>query len=189
MLPFVLLLLLAVGLTWARLVRPGPNRLEGTPVLISRVPLLARIRMHATPALATFGLAVAFAVLDLVPWWLVAVPVISSAVMIAIPLSYTITSQGIRLGLSSFRRWTEFAAVRRAPGGARLVGVGKARGMHIWLSRSRGDDEFLYFLRQTLKSAYKGTPAVIPFPAQRPAAPPAGPEVTEASVSAYVAKR
>ena len=29
--------------------------------------------------------------------------------------------------------------------------------MHIWLSGSRGDDEFLHFLRQTLKDAYKGT--------------------------------
>ena len=47
--------------------------------------------------------------------------------------------------------------MRRAPGGARLIGVPKSRGMHIWLSGSRGDDEFLQFLRQTLKIAYKGT--------------------------------
>ena len=189
MLPVALLLLLAVALTWARLIRPGPNRLEGTTILIARVPLLARIRMHAAPALASVGLALVLAALGSIPWWLVVVPLVSSVAMIAIPLSYTITNLGIRLGLTSFRRWTEFAAVRRAPGGARLVGVHKARGMHIWLSRSRGDDEFLHFLRQTLKNAYKGTSTMIPFPAHRSTNPqPGTSEVTETSISAYTAK-
>jgi hypothetical protein len=150
-------LILVVALTWAHTFRPGLNTVKGSTLLVARVPLLARIRMHAPGALFSVALAVVFALVGMVSWWLVAVAIGSALLLAAIPVSYTITDQGIRLGLASFRRWTEFAAVRRAPGGARLIGVPKARGMHIWLSGSRGDDEFLLFLRQTLKGAYKGT--------------------------------
>lgn len=150
-------LLLVVASSWVPTFRPGLNRLMGTTLLVTRVPLLARLRMHATAACTSVGIAVVLAVYNKDSWWLAVVATLSAILLVSIPVSYTITDQGIRLGKSSFRRWTEFAAVRRAPGGARLIGVPKARGMHIWLSGSRGDDEFLLFVRQTLKSAYKGT--------------------------------
>jgi hypothetical protein len=163
----VLLLPLVIGLTWIRLVRPGFNRLQGTTTLIVPLPLLARLRMHALPALLALGLGTWFAVNGDLPWWTLAIPVISNVLLMAIPVKYTLTTDGIRLGWTAFRRWTEFAGVRRAPGGARLVGANKTLGMSIWLSGSRGDDEFLHFLRRTVRDAYKGKGDVVPFPVER----------------------
>lgn len=160
----ILFLPLILLLTWARLVRPGFNRLEGDHIAVVSIPLLARIRMHAVPSALAIAVAFMLAVLDLVPWWVLTIPVGSSTVLILLPVAYTLTTRGIRFGWTEFRRWTEFAGVRRAPGGARLIGVQRGRGMHIWLSRSRGDDEFLYFLKQTIRGAYKGDATVIPFP-------------------------
>ncbi|MEJ7900786.1 MAG: hypothetical protein WKF63_03020 [Thermomicrobiales bacterium] len=165
--PLVLLLPLVIGLTWARLIRPGFNTLQGTPNRIVALPLLARTRMHATPALVALGLAIWFAIRGDLSWWIVFVPVVSNALLIAIPVKYTLTDVGIRLGWTSFHRWTEFAGVRRAPGGARLVGVHRKMGLQIWLSGSRGDDEFLQYLRQTVRNAYQGKPGVIAFPQDR----------------------
>ncbi len=167
--PLILLLPLVIGLTWARLIRPGFNTLQGTPIRIVSLPLLARIRMHAILAVAALALAGWLAILGDLPWWALLVPVISNTLLIAIPVKYTLTDLGIRLGWTSFHRWTEFAGVRRAPGGARLVGVQRKMGLQIWLSGSRGDDEFLQFLRQTVKNAYQGKSSVIAFPQDSPA--------------------
>lgn len=165
--PLILLLPLVIGLTWARLIRPGFNALQGTPILVVSLPLLARIRMHAAPAVVALALAAWLALRGDIPWWTLVIPVVSNALLIAIPVKYTLTNVGIRLGWTTFHRWTEFAGVRRAPGGARLVGVQRKKGLHIWLSGSRGDDEFLQFLRQTVRNAYQGKPGVIDFPQGR----------------------
>jgi hypothetical protein len=165
--PFLLLLPLTIGLTWARLVRPGFNALHGTTIMVVSLPLLARIRMHAIPATAALALTLWFVLRGDVPWWVLVVPAVSNTLLIAIPVKYTLTDTGIRLGWTSFHRWTEFAGVRRAPGGARLVGVQRKMGLQIWLSGSRGDDEFLQFLRQTVRNAYQGKSSLIPFPPPR----------------------
>jgi hypothetical protein len=176
-------------LTWARLIRPGFNTVQGTPILIETLPLLARMRMHAIPGLAALALGGWLALIGAMPWWAMAFPVISDILLMALPVKYTLTDVGIRLGWTSFRRWTEFAGVRRAPGGARLVGSQKTRGMQIWLSGSRGDDEFLQFLRQTVRNAYKGQSSIIPFPGDRSGSIPGGdPEQFHSGVSAYSAE-
>lgn len=162
-LPF--LLPIVIVLTWARLIRPGLNSLEGQVLLETRLPLLARVRMHVLPASSALILAVFLVIDQALPVWSLAFPIVSTILLVAVPVKYTLTDQGIRLGYSQFRRWTEFGGVRRAPGGARLLGMQRRAGMQIWLSGSRGDDEFLQFLRQTVKGAYKGTATVIPFPA------------------------
>lgn len=164
----VLLQPLIIGLTWARLFRLG-NRLEGTTLIVVPLPFLARLRMHIAPIALSLVVGCVLASLDLTPWWGLSVPLISGALLLLISVRYTLTDAGIRLGWTGFRRWTEFAAVRRAPGGARLVGAQRSRGFHIWLSASRGDDEFLHFLRETVRNAYKGTRSAA-FPAQRPQA-------------------
>jgi hypothetical protein len=163
----LLLLTIFIAFTWARLVRPGTNRLQGTTLLEVSLPLLARLRMHVLPATFALGIGLYLVFGQDLPVWTLAIPVVSDVLLIAIPVKYTITDQGIRLGLGAFRRWTEFAGVRRAPGGARLQGMQRQPGLHIWLSGSRGDDEFLQFLRQTIKDAYKGKSSVIPFPVNR----------------------
>lgn len=186
----VLLLPFVILLTWVRLVRPGFNTLQGSPILIVPLPLLARLRMHALPSAVAIGLACWLAAEGDLPWMALAFPVASTILLLAIPVKYTLTNLGIRLGWTSFRRWTEFAGVRRAPGGARLMGAHKTIGMQIWLSGSRGDDEFLHFLRKTVRNAYKGKSEVVTFPANRvrPAVP-AEPEHLHDVISAYTSER
>jgi hypothetical protein len=172
--PLAFLLPIIIVLTWLRLVRPGLNRLQGRVMLEMPLPLLARLRMHAVPSALALGIGIFLVVDGALPTWSLAIPVLSDLLLLLIPVKYTLTDQGIRLGLGAFHRWTEFTGVRRAPGGARLLGMQRRPGFHIWLSGSRGDDEFLQYLRQTIKGAYKGTGTVIPFPVDR--IPPVAPE-------------
>jgi hypothetical protein len=158
--PLAILILITLALTWARLYRPVHRSVEGHILRIEPLPLLAKIRMHAIPSVFAVALTTALAALDQVAWWLLGLPVVSSILLLVIPVRYTITDRGIRLGWTEFRRWTEFAGVRRTPFGAQLVGMSGHRRLNIWLSGSRDDDAFLHFLRQSLKNAYKGTPVV-----------------------------
>lgn len=157
---FGLIILIVVALTWARLYRPVHRSVEGHTLRIEPLPLLAKIRMHAVPSAIAFVLATALALFDQIAWWVLGLPVMSTILLLVIPVRYTITDRGIRLGWTEFRRWTEFAGVRRTPFGAQLVGMSGHRRLNIWLSGSRDDDAFLHFLRQSLKSAYKGSPVV-----------------------------
>jgi hypothetical protein len=183
----VVLLPIVIALTWARLIRPGVNHLEGTTLNVVPLPLLARMRMHALPSLFALALGFVLAATGIMSWWLMLLPLVSTILMMVLPVSYTLTDQGIRLGHAAFRRWTEFGGVRRAPGGARLQSVSGTRGMHIWLSRSRGDDEFLQVIRTLIKNAYKGKTGVVVFPGSR-YTPPTINSATDAhmhGISAY----
>ncbi len=155
----VLLLPLGLLLAASRLVRPLRSRLVGTRLLSVRVPLLARLRMHTLPALVNSLLAVILTGEEIAPWWSIPAVLAVMAALMAVPTSYVLTTDGIRLGRAEFRRWTEFAGVARSRGGARLLGAAGARSYRIWLSGSRGDDEFLHLLRRLIKAAYKGAPA------------------------------
>ncbi len=128
------------------------------------IPILARARMHLASGTSALAVAVILAIAGTAPWWILAAPLFSYGLLLLLPIKYTLTDAGIRLGATEFRRWTEFAAVRRAPGGARLIGVQRGRGMHVWLSGSRGDDEFILFLKKTLQDAYKGGRGEVPAP-------------------------
>lgn len=159
-LPLIILAVLLIW-TWARLFRPVHKAVEGNSLRIASLPLLAKIRMHVVPSAAALTLAIIEAVSGAISPWVILVPVVSTVMLLVIPVRYTITDQGIRLGWTRFRRWTEFAGVRRTRFGARMLGVNRTRGMNIWLSGSRDDDEFLHFLRQTQKNAYKGQFGVV----------------------------
>ena len=127
--------------------------------------------MQGFPAALALAIGVALAVLYGQSWLWLAAAAGSTVLLLALPLKYTLTSTGIRMAWTAPRRWTEFASVRRATGGACLVGGHKLRDMRIWLSDSRGDDEFLHFLRQAITDAYKGNATVVPYPVNRPTPP------------------
>jgi hypothetical protein len=78
------------------------------------------------------------------------------ALLLALPMRYTLTSRGIRAGWTPFRRWTEFGGVARRRGGVRLQGVAGARPLTVWLSGGRDDDDFVLLLRQLVRGSYKG---------------------------------
>lgn len=157
----LLLFIFTILYSWVRLVEPGSHFVEGDILHVVPMPLLARMRMHSAFVAAPVIAGAVLAMLDILPWRWVILPVISAVMLIAIPIRYTLTSTGIRRSFGAFRRWTEFGRVNRAPGGARLLPVSGTRGMRIWLSGSRGDDEFLLMLRSLIRDAYKGAHDVV----------------------------
>jgi hypothetical protein len=183
--PLSLLLILILIITWTRLFRPVRRGVQGTMILVMPLPLLAKIRMHSIPSALSLALAIGLAATDNVPWWTLALPILSTVLLLVIPVQYTLTDVGIRLGWTEFRRWTEFTGVRRTRFGARLLGLSGKRGLAIWLSGSRGDDEFIHFLRQTLKNAYKGNASSPAVDADRTLVAAHRPDVPQAQIAAF----
>jgi hypothetical protein len=163
MLSFILLILLLI-VPWLRIARPGGGAIEGPIILTRPLPLLARMRMHLLPAVLVMLGAVMLEVFGGLPWWGPVLALADVVALVACRIDYTLTTLGIRMGWTRFRRWTEFAGVSRAPGGARLQGVAGTRARRIWLSGSRGDDEFLALLRRMIRNAYKGQNVLQEFP-------------------------
>jgi hypothetical protein len=131
--------------------RPSGNRVRQEPLSI-----LGRLRMHGPGALALFLASVAALALGWINPVTVLVVTALLALLLALPVRYTVTSTGIRAGWTPFRRWTEFGGVSRRSGGVRLQGVAGARPQTIWLSGGRDDDEFVLLLRQLVRGSYKG---------------------------------
>jgi hypothetical protein len=162
------ILTILIVLSILRVARPGSANMPGAVIYDARMPLLARMRMHAAVSVTIVLAAVLMTILWDLPWWGLLLGVGAVAGMIALPIRYTLTTVGIRCGWTPFRRWTEFAGVSRAPGGARLQGVAGVKDMRIWLSGSLGDDEFVALLRRMIKGAYKGKNLLVEYP-PRPA--------------------
>jgi uncharacterized protein (DUF58 family) len=138
------------------------RKIEGTVIQILSIPLLARMKRHAVPAVITLIVTAALIATDIAsPWWLI-VWLVSSLGLLTVPQAYTVTTRGIRVGRGNFRRWTEFAGVHRSPAGAMLQTIKPGPGMPIWLAGARGDDEFVHLLRSLIRNSYKGKST--PFP-------------------------
>lgn len=160
------ILTILIIISWARVARPGNVSVAGRLIYNARLPLLARLRMHAVVSAIVLGTATILALVSDLPWWGVLMALLADIGLIALPIRYTLTNMGIRCGWTPFRRWTEFGGVSRAPGGARLQGTAGSRDMRIWLSGSLGDDEFLHLIKRMITSSYKGQNVLIEFPPQ-----------------------
>ncbi len=136
----------------------SPATTEGEPLLSVPIPLLARMKAYALPFVIGLGIFVVLAVFVEATWWSLAILVIAYAAALCVPTSYKLTSAGIRTGRGPFRRWTEFAGVRRSRRGALLVGSQRAPNYPIYLSGSREDDEFVLTLKNLILESYKGKP-------------------------------
>lgn len=147
-------------LAWILMVGWSPNTTEGEVLLKVPVSVLARLKMLWLPiALASFALIIGIA-LGRVSWWIALMYLAVYAVLLCIPISYTLTTVGIRTGSGTFRRWTEFAGVRRSPSGALLQGGPRASSYPIFLSGNREDDEFVLTLKNLVQDSYKGRATV-----------------------------
>jgi hypothetical protein len=155
-LPLLGITLIIIGALLSRVYVPWAARPSGALVRRAPLSLLGRMRMHGVAGLV--GLAVGALAFNfgLVPLAFIVVVPLTFAVLIALPMSYTLTTEGIAVGRTPMRRWTEFGGVTRSKGGVRLQGVAGARGLTIWLSGSRDDDELVLLLRQLVRGAYQG---------------------------------
>ncbi|HEX2280173.1 MAG TPA: hypothetical protein VHG52_00295 [Thermomicrobiales bacterium] len=151
------LILLAVTLAlFSRVWVPWGERASGNLVGRETLSVLGRLRMHG-PSVGLVFLAslVLLAAGSIGPLTLLVVTALL-ALLLALPVRYTMTSRGIRAAWTPFRRWTEFGGVARRRGGVRLQGVAGARPLTVWLSGDRDDDEFVLLLRQLVRGSYKG---------------------------------
>ncbi|HWV22814.1 MAG TPA: hypothetical protein VNZ58_01370, partial [Thermomicrobiales bacterium] len=117
---------LTILISWLRMIGVGSRQMDGTVIGTMPIPLLARIYMHAVPAGIALLAAFVATVTGALPWWILAAAAVSAILLISLPLGYTLTDKGIRRTFGRFRRWTEFAGVERAPGGARLKPLRKS---------------------------------------------------------------
>lgn len=153
---FDILLLLAPIALIVRIYAPWTPQPAGDPLQRRPLPVIARWRLHRGPASALPALGFVGVLTGRVNPLALAIAVVLLAGLVAIPIAYILTDEMIALGRTRPRRWTEFAGVGRRRGGARLQRVPGSRGMNIWLSDSRGDDEFVHFLRKMVRASYKG---------------------------------
>jgi uncharacterized protein (DUF58 family) len=161
----LLVLLIPACIIWSWLNPIGfvSRKIEGTVIQVLSIPLLARMKRHAVPAVITLIVTIALTATNIASALWLAVWLASSLGLLAVPQAYTVTTRGIRVGRGNFRRWTEFAGVHRSPAGAMLQTIRPGPGMPIWLAGSRGDDEFVHLLRSLIRNSYKGKST--PFPA------------------------
>ena len=153
----IALILLAVALgLFSRVWVPWGERPSGNLVGRETLSVLGRLRMHGpTVGLVFVASVVLLALGKIGPLTFLLVTALL-ALLLALPVRYTMTSRGIRAAWTPFRRWTEFGGVARRRGGVRLQGVAGARPLTIWLSGGREDDEFVLLLRQLVRGSYKG---------------------------------
>lgn len=143
-------------LAWMLLAGWSANTTEGEILLRVPVPVLARLKMLWLP-IGMSLLVLAFGVVaGRISWWICMIYLGMNTVVLAIPVSYTLTTVGIRAGKGVFRRWTEFAGVRRSPSGAVLQGAQRASSYPIFLSGNREDDDFVLTLKHLVQDSYKG---------------------------------
>lgn len=159
-----LIIALLIVVAWLVPVGFSNRRIEGTIIHIRTIPLLARIKRHATPHAIAMGVAAVLVVAGLVSAWWILVTLASFLAILAVPQRYVVTTRGIRTGRGNFRRWTEFAGVYRSRAGARLQTIGRGTDVPIWLSGEVGDDEFVHLLRTLVRDSYKGKLMAVPQP-------------------------
>ena len=151
------LILLAVTLAlFLRIWVPWGERASGNLVGRQTLAVLGRLRMHGPSVGLVFTASVVLLALGKIAPLTFLLVTALLALLLALPVRYTMTSRGIRAAWTPFRRWTEFGGVARRRGGVRLQGVAGARPLTVWLSGGRDDDEFVLLLRQLVRGSYKG---------------------------------
>jgi len=152
----VLIFMMVTLALFARVWVPWGDGASGNLVRQEPLSVLGRLRMHGPAAIATWVAAVFCLALGWIgPYTVLSVTGLL-ALLFALPVNYTLTSQGIRAGWTPFRRWTEFGGVARGRGGVRLQGVAGASPLTVWLPGGREDDDFVLLLRQLVRGSYKG---------------------------------
>ena len=141
---------------WATLIAWSPTSTEGELLVTMPITLYARLKMIALPAVLGLGIAMITTLLRSMPIWALGLVLFVHIVALSIPISYTLTSSGIRAGYGQFRRWTEFAGVRRSRTGALLQGAQGKQSYPIFLSGGPDDDEFMLTLKNLVRDSYKG---------------------------------
>ncbi len=145
------LVLGSIVLMLARVYQPWVERPHDAVIPAYKVPLRARIRLQRFNAYAFVGLILFASVNSWLsaPFELFAIAL--GLTVLLLPIRYTLTSEGVVLGRTSVRRWTEFSGMELKPGRVRLKGADDWRDMEVWLPRSGEDEAVIAQLRRRIK--------------------------------------
>ena len=122
-----------------------------------RLPLRARLRLHSLWLLGAailVGLAASPQVtIGLLPLTIVSAGTIAIA---ALPVHYTITAEGIHVGRTPLRRWTQFAGLSARNGWIFLQPVAGSSSLLVRSPGGPEGDALLAELRGLVRRSYKG---------------------------------
>ena len=136
--------------------RPWGWRRQGVLLHRERLSLLGRLRMWGRQLAAIVIISVVVWRLGWVSGWAFDLALIAAIVALLSPVRYTLTSEGIQIGMAPIRRWTEFGGVARRRWGVRLQGAAGNDSQVVWLSGTRNDDHLVLLMRQLMRGSYKG---------------------------------
>ncbi len=122
-------------------------------------PIRARVRRLAVPLGLQLTLLTADSAFGWIPYWVTAPALALTLAVLVAPIRYTFTDQGIAVGPTSFRRWTEFGGLSVRRGRIRLTAIDGLPGVEISLPGRFEDAEVVTELRALLRGAYKGAGA------------------------------
>lgn len=149
----ITLVILAVS----QIYRPWVPEPNGDVLRQFRLPLSARLRLHSLwlmGAAILVGLAVSPQVeIGPLPLAIIGGGAIAIA---ALPVRYTITAEGIYVGRTSMRRWTQFAGLSVRSGWIYLQPVAGSPGMLVRSPGGADGDALLAELRGLVRRSYKG---------------------------------
>ncbi len=146
-----------VFLAVSQIHRPSTSVPTGDVLRQFRLPLWARLRLHSLWLLGAailVGLAALPQVeIGVLPLVIVGVGTVAIA---ALPVRYTITSQGIHVGRTPVRRWTQFAGLSARNGWIFLQPVAGSSGLLVRSPGGEDGEALLAELRGLVRSSYKG---------------------------------
>ena len=159
----IVLIAIAVLVAVRRVWSPWRVSVRGPVIHLLRMPIRARLVNQVLP----LGLLViAFGVNEIsgrLDTWITIVPLVVLVATSLIPARYTLTTEGIAIGATSFRRWTEFSGVTVRRGRIRCKPITGSRGLSIWLPGRFHDADTVAEVRRLIRDAYQGRS----IPAQR----------------------
>lgn len=146
-----------VSLAVSQVYRPWFVRPRGGVIRQIRLPVAARLRLHSLWLLGVATLN-AVAATPSVEIGIVPLSIISGgmAALVAIPVRYTIRHEGIQVGRTPVRRWTEFAGLSARNGWIYLKPVSGGAGLVVRSPGGRDGDVLLSELRGLFRLSYKG---------------------------------
>lgn len=152
----IVLIGIALTLMALRTVTPWARRVEGRTLRRLPVPVLARIRRQWLP----IGLLAAVSLVDAFTDWVTllyqSVALAIAVVFLSIPTRSVITDEGVRVGWTPFRRWTEFAGVNVRRGNILLQPISGLARLEIALPGRFDDAEVVSELRLLIRTSYQG---------------------------------
>jgi hypothetical protein len=145
------------GLAFGQVYRPWQGPAAGETLRRVRLPFRARIRLHGVWLLGVALVLLGAATLGIATTvWPFLVAAVAAMALLACPVRYTLTDQGICVGRTALRRWTEFGGLSARNGWIYLQPVAGAKGLLIRAPERSSAGQLTAELRQLVRGAYKG---------------------------------